>query len=292
MRTILLSLLLYVVVQPVIAQPQKDPIPVLLRCDDIGMCHGVNAAAKRVADTGIPVSFSFMVPCPWFTEAVELFRDMPNVSIGIHLTLNSEWKNYRWGPSAGVTMVPSLVDSLGHFFPSRSRLYANNPRLEEIELELRTQINKALQAGLKVEYLDYHMGAAMQTPQTRAIVEKLAAEYGLAVSRYYGEQDVEGGYSAPVDNKLDTLLAKLKAVQPGGVKLLVFHLGEDSPEMAAMEDLNTFGLKNMSRHRQAETDALVSTAFQQLLREPRYRLVNYGMLVKERGLSGQQRPGQ
>lgn len=290
MRTILLLALLCSRLVPLAAQSAPEPIPVLLRCDDIGMCHGVNVAAKRVADTGLPVSFSFMVPCPWFTEAVEWFRDKPNVSVGIHLTLNSEWKNYRWGPVAGVTMVPSLVDSMGNFFPSRSRLYANNPSLDEIELELRAQINKALQAGLNVQYLDYHMGAAMQTPQTRAIVEKLAAEYGLAVSRYYGEQDVEGGYSAPVDNKLDTLMTKLKAVQPGGVKLLVFHLGEDSPEMAAMEDLNTFGLKNMSRHRQAETDALVSPAFLQLLRDPRFRLVNYGMLVKERGLPAQKRP--
>ncbi|MBL0273941.1 MAG: ChbG/HpnK family deacetylase [Chitinophagaceae bacterium] len=127
------------------------------------MCHSVNRAAKEVLETGMPVSMSVMVPCPWFSEAVELLKKYPNVSIGIHLTLNSEWKQYRWGPVSGSPVVPTLVDSLGNFFPSRSKLFGNNPKLSEIETELRAQIEIAQRAGLKIDYLDYHMGAAVQT---------------------------------------------------------------------------------------------------------------------------------
>src|SRR5438128_1672428 len=83
------------------AQNQTDKIPVLIRCDDIGMCHSVNVAAEEVLKKGFPVSMSVMVACPWFTEAVEMLKKYPNVSIGIHLTLNSEWKQYRWGPVSG-----------------------------------------------------------------------------------------------------------------------------------------------------------------------------------------------
>ncbi len=269
---------------------QTEKIPLLFRLDDIGMCHSVNMAAKEVLETRMPVSMSVMVPCPWFTEAVEILKQYPHVSVGIHLTLNSEWKNYRWGPVAGVTMVPSLVDSLGHFFPSRSKLFANNPRLDEIETELRAQIEKALKAGLKLDYLDYHMGAAMQTPETRAIVEKLAAEYNLAISRYYDEVDVEGGYAAPVANKLDTLLKKVTNLQPGGTKLFVVHIGLDEPEMAAMEDLNPSGPKDMSRHRQAELRALLAPSFQQMINSERFRIVNYRMLNEEKGLKSMKRP--
>ena len=272
-------------------QAQTEKIPLLFRLDDIGMCHSVNMAAKEVLETRMPVSMSVMVPCPWFTEAVEILKQYPHVSVGIHLTLNSEWKNYRWGPVAGVTMVPSLVDSLGHFFPSRSKLFANNPKLEEIETELRAQIEKAQKAGLKIDYLDYHMGAAMQTPQTRAIVEKLAAEYGLAISRYYDEVDVEGGYAAPVANKLDTLLKKVTNLQPGGTKLFVVHIGLDEPEMAAMEDLNPSGPRDMSKHRQAELRALLAPNFQQLINSERFRIVNYRMLNEEKGLKSMKRPG-
>lgn len=285
-------LLLFVLVSSLFSvQAQTEKIPLLFRLDDIGMCHSVNMAAKEVLETRMPVSMSVMVPCPWFTEAVEILKQYPHVSVGIHLTLNSEWKNYRWGPVAGVTMVPSLVDSLGHFFPSRSKLFANNPRLEEIETELRAQIEKAQKAGLKIDYLDYHMGAAMQTPQTRAIVEKLAAEYGLAISRYYDEVDVEGGYAAPVANKLDTLLKKVTNLQPGGTKLFVVHIGLDEPEMAAMEDLNPSGPRDMSKHRQAELRALLAPNFQQLINSERFRIVNYRMLNEEKGLQRMKRPG-
>ncbi|HSR38405.1 MAG TPA: ChbG/HpnK family deacetylase, partial [Phnomibacter sp.] len=198
----------------VTAQPDPGAIPVLIRCDDIGMCQSVNAAARQVLETGMPVSMSVMVNCPWFSDAVALLNKYYNVSVGIHLTLNSEWKQYKWGPVAGASAVPTLVDSLGYFFPSRSLLYANQPKLEEIELELRLQIVKALKAGLDVDYLDYHMGTAVQTPETRAIVEKLAKEFGLAISRYFDEVDVPGGYIAPITSKLDTLTALMKNLKP------------------------------------------------------------------------------
>lgn len=290
MKTSLIFALYIILAAAAVGQPDAGKIPILIRCDDIGMSQSVNAAARKVLETGMPVSMSVMVPCGWFAEAVELLKQYPNVSVGIHLTLNAEWKQYRWGPVAGASRVPSLVDSLGHFFPSRSKLFGNNPSLAEIETELRAQIDKAKRAGLKIDYLDYHMGAAVQTPETRAIVEKLAKEYGVAISRYYDEVDVDGGYSAPVGSKKDTLLKKLKELQTGGTKLFVFHVGINNAELAAMEDLNPFGPKDMSKHRQAELDALVSPEFQQLLHDKRYRMVNYGMLNREKGLGNMRRP--
>ena len=291
-KTLLLSV--YLVVLSIIGYTQKDQasekIPILLRLDDIGMCHSVNVAAEQVLKTGLPVSMSVMVPCPWFTEAVEILKKYKNVSVGIHLVLNSEWKNFRWGPVAGVSSVPTLVDSLGNFFPSRSLLYGNNPKLNEIETELRAQIDKALKAGLKIEYLDYHMGAAVQTPETRAIVEKLAAEYKVGISRYFDEVNVEGQYTAPIASKLDTLTQRVQSLKPGGTKLFVFHIGLDSPEMSAMEDLNPFGPKEMSKHRYAELSALLSPSFQQLLQNQKYRLVNYRMMNEEKGRESMRRP--
>ncbi|HMU46551.1 MAG TPA: ChbG/HpnK family deacetylase [Chitinophagaceae bacterium] len=267
----------------------EEKISLLFRLDDIGMCHSVNMAAKKVLDTGMPVSMSVMVPCPWFTEAAELLKQYSNVSVGIHLTLNSEWKNYRWGPVAGINAVPSLVDSLGHFFPSRSLLFGNNPKLSEIETELKAQIDKAIKAGLKIDYLDYHMGAAVQTPETRATVEKLAKEYNLGISRYFDEVDIDGVYAAPINSKTDTLKNRLKSLEPGGTKLFVTHIGLDSPEMAAMEDLNPFGPKEMSKHRNAELNAVLSV-FSQLADNEKFRMINYKILKNEKGLNSMKRP--
>jgi chitin disaccharide deacetylase len=265
-------------------------IPVLIRCDDIGMCHSVNMAAKQVLDTGIPVSMSVMVPCPWFSEAAEILKQYKNVSIGIHLTLNAEWKNYRWGPVSGATTVPSLVDSVEEFFPSRVLLFGNDPKLNEIESELRAQIEKALKTGLKIDYLDYHMGAAMQTPETRQIVEKLAAEYKLGISRYFDESVTEGWYSAAPADKANIMLLKLKNLQAQTPNLFVIHIGLETPEMNALEDLNPFGPKDMSKHRHAELSSLISPQFQQLLHDKKYEMMNYRMVIDTKGLESMKKP--
>jgi predicted glycoside hydrolase/deacetylase ChbG (UPF0249 family) len=181
--------------------------PLIIRCDDIGMCHTVNMAFAKVIETGLPVSASVMVTCPWFEEAAELLKKHPEVSVGIHLTLNAEWKNYRWGPVAGMQTVPSLVDSCGFFFPSRARLFDNKPSMREIEIELRSQIDRALKAGLTIDYVDYHMGAAVQTPELKSLVEKLASEYRVGISRWFGEEDFRGAYAVVPSMKLDTLIS-------------------------------------------------------------------------------------
>jgi predicted glycoside hydrolase/deacetylase ChbG (UPF0249 family) len=287
--TVLLSLNLSLELSasPVIADSATT---VLIRCDDIGMCHAVNMAAKQVLDQGFPVSMSIMFACPWYQEAVEILKQYNNVSVGIHMTLNAEWKNYRWGPVSGKEAVPSIVDSIGYFFPSRSTFFAHNPSMAEIEKEMRAQIERGLRSGLRIDYVDYHMGTAVDKPELRALLERLAKEYGLAISRYFGEIDVNGVYGAPPAAKLDTLLDRTRKLPAGPINLMVFHVGLQGPEMDAMIDLNVFGPPEMSKHRQGELNALISPGFLGLLRQKNVRMVNYHDLLKSIGLTGMKRP--
>ena len=271
---------------PLLAQE----IQVLIRCDDIGMCHTVNTAAQRVLESGIPFSASVRFACPWYQEAVDLLRQHPEVSVGVHLTLNAEWKNYRWGPVAGADAVPSLVDSCGYFLPSRALLFGQNPKVEEVEKELRAQIRRAMQSGLRIDYLDYHMGAAVSTLELREVVERLAREYGLAISRYYGEQDVVGYYDAPPEKKTDDLLALASGLKPGVPQLFVFHIGLETPEMNALIDQNVIGSAGMSRHRHAELEALLSPEFRRTLKDRGAKLMTYRDLITQRGLETMRRP--
>jgi len=272
------------------AHVDSSQTTVLIRCDDLGMCHTVNTAAKQLFETGIPVSVSVMFACPWYQEAVELLKRYPNVSVGVHLTLNAEWKNYRWGPIVGRNDAASLVDSLGYFFPSRATFFANGPKLEEIRNELRAQIDRAVHSGLQIDYLDHHMGTAVDKPELRALLESLAKEYGLPISRYFGETDVSGVYNAPLANKLDTLLARTKSLGTGAINLMVFHIGLQTAEMDALEDMNSFGLREMSKHREAEFKALTSPQFRALVRSNQIRLTTYREVLKEAGLSSMKRP--
>jgi chitin disaccharide deacetylase len=289
-RTLLIFVLSGLITFQLFSQTELDNKTLLIRCDDIGMSHGVNTAVKELIDAGMKFSASVMVPCSWFDEAVDILKDAHQVSVGVHLTLNSEWKNYRWGPVAGVSAVPSLVDSLGNFFPSRASFFANNPKLDEVELELSAQIEKALKAGLKVSYLDYHMGTAVDNPDMRRIVEKLASEYGLAVSRYFGEVDIESMYSVDIKEKKNHLLKTLNELKDDQPNLLVCHIAKDNNEMQAMIDLNPFGLKEMSRHREAELNALLSSVRNDEFRKRGITLINYDDLINDRGLENMKSP--
>ncbi len=142
-------------------------ISLIIRTDDVGMSHSVNMAMQRLVATGMPVSVSVLFVCPWYQEAVEILKQHPTVSVGVHLALNSEWKNYRWGPVAGSTAVPSLVDENGFFFPSSEALHQHNPSVAEVEKELRAQIDRALRSGVKIDYVDEHMGATSGRRWTR-----------------------------------------------------------------------------------------------------------------------------
>jgi hypothetical protein len=86
------------------------------------------------------------------------------------------------------------------------------------------------------------------------------------------------------------MMMKLQQTKPGNINLFVIHVGLNTPEMSVMEDANPWGPKEMSRNREAEFKALISPQFQQLLRNPKYRIVNYRMLNEEMGISKLKRP--
>lgn len=290
MKNLFVFFLIATISLTTVAQNNSEENFLLIRCDDIGMSHSVNMAAKELIDAGLKFSASVMVPCSWFDEAVSLLKNANNVSVGVHLTLNSEWKNYRWGPVAGVSKVPSLIDSFGYFFPSRAKFFANNPSLDEVETELRAQIEKAIKSALKISYLDYHMGTAVDKPEMRKIVEKLASEYNLAISRYLGEKDVNSMYSVPLELKYNHLASVIDSLDTNKINLLVCHIGKDNDELSAMIDLNEFGLKEMSKHREAELNALWKAILNNDFTKRKINLINYSELIKLKGLDQMHSP--
>jgi predicted glycoside hydrolase/deacetylase ChbG (UPF0249 family) len=270
------------------ASPEQ--VYLIIRSDDAGMSHSVNMGLEKLIATGLPVSISVMFPTPWYQETVEILKRNPAVAVGIHLTLNSEWKNYRWGPVLGRTAVPSLVDADGYFFQTAEALHRNNPNLKELESELRAQIDRALRSGLKIDYVDYHMGTAVRYPEFREITERLAKEFGLGMSQYFGETRHDPQYLAAPPNKADSLVAMIDRLHPR-YNLVVTHVGIDNAELGALLDMNVDGaLPEMSKNRQGELDALTSPRFSEAIRARNIHLLTYRQLIAIQGLQSMRRP--
>jgi predicted glycoside hydrolase/deacetylase ChbG (UPF0249 family) len=151
---------------------------VILHIDDLGMCHGGNRAFIDLAGRGLVTCGSVMVPCPWFREIAEAAAADRGLDLGVHLTLTSEWRHYRWRPLSTTSRASGLIDDEGYFWRDVASLRA---RLvpEAAEAELRAQIEAALAAGLDPTHIDAHMAAAM-LPELLDAHIRLGIEYGLA----------------------------------------------------------------------------------------------------------------
>jgi predicted glycoside hydrolase/deacetylase ChbG (UPF0249 family) len=283
-----------VIAAPSLLRAQRADAPeVLFRLDDIGMNHSVNLALEEVAKTGMPFSATVLFACPWYQEAVEILKKYPQVTVGVHLALNSEWRDYRWGPVLGMGGVPSLVDSDGYFLPSTRAFLASKYDLGEVERELSAQIERALRSGLKITFVDAHMGMAWSTPQLREVTERVAKKYGLGISTYFGESYFTL-WGEPVAAKKSALLNHLVRAPRDSVNLIEVHVAERTPEMEAIFDMNASAQNapeaGVVAHRNAELHTMVSPELADLVRSGKIRLVTYRQLVERVGLAGMKRP--
>jgi predicted glycoside hydrolase/deacetylase ChbG (UPF0249 family) len=160
----------------------------VVHVDDVGMSHAANEGAFQALADGPATCGSVMVPCPWFAEAAARARRSPRHDLGVHLVLNSEFASYRWGPVAGRAAVPSLLDEAG-FLPRTTLETVRRARPEEVELELRAQVERALDAGIDVTHLDSHMGTCFFPPFLE-IYARLARDFDLPVFAVRPEREV------------------------------------------------------------------------------------------------------
>lgn len=281
--TVILTAYFICSVLPQVAFGADDgQIRLVVRADDIGSSHAANIACIKSFREGIARSVEVMVPCPWFNEAAEMLNANPGYDVGIHLTLTSEWTNIKWRP---LTNCPSLVDEQANFYamvwpnenigPNCSILEAN-PKIEEVEQELRAQIELALKKIKNVSHLSSHMGFGGAREDVKAVLEKLSKEYKLPI-------EIEGlewsGYNGgkTSQEKIAGLVKLLEGLKPG-LWLLLDHPGLDVPEMQA---IGHKGYEEVALDRQGVTDMFTSAKVKEVIDRRRIKLVSYADVLKE-----------
>jgi hypothetical protein len=143
---------------------------VIFHVDDAGMSYDSDRGAIQALEEGVATSTSVMMPCPWVPHMAAYLKSHPQTDAGLHLTLTSEWDNYRWGPVVGKPAVPGLADPQGYLWQTVQDVL-NHATVEEFEKEIRAQIDKALAVGITPTHLDSHMGTCFYEPFIEAYVK-------------------------------------------------------------------------------------------------------------------------
>ena len=262
----------------------------IIHADDIGLSHSTNMAVIKALESNSVTSGSLMVPCPWFPEIADYLRNHPGLDIGIHATLTSEWKFYKWGGVLPSDQIPSLLDKNGNFFASTEEL-GKAGNATEVEKELRAQVEKAIAYGIQPTHIDTHMGSVLAKPDFIKAYLKIAREYHIPMlmpSIYLGmmppdikqmlgpdvvavdnlfmlePQMIKGEWSAPY-------MAAIAAMKPGLNEMIV-HLSVDNAEMQAI----TVGHDDYgSAWRQHDLDLVTGDSFKKALADNHIILVTW-----------------
>ena len=147
---------------------------VIVSCDDLGSCHAATVGVYQALRTGVATCASIMMPAPWARYAASQYRDD---DIGVHLTLNAEHPEYRWGP---LTHAPSLLSGEGGFPRSVDDLWEHADSTEVLR-ECRAQIERAIAWGIDVTHLAPHLTSITLRPEFFDVYLELAVEFQLPV---------------------------------------------------------------------------------------------------------------
>ncbi len=265
----------------------------ILHADDLAVAHSVDSASFDALNTGAVSSASIMVPCPWLTEVAEYAKTHPDADLGLHLTLTSEWKTYRWGSVDPSGKVSSLLDPAGTFWLTSDQVAAK-AKPDEAEREIRAQVERALAVGIHPTHLDSHMGSLFSTPALFAVYVKVAHEYHVPFL-VLNVNDERGGLLkllSPNDVVIDSVVIAGEDVRPDqtktfylnaiknlkpGITEMIVHLGHDDAELQAiMIGHEAYG----AAWRQRDFDIVGSPEFKQALQDNHIIVVRWRDLQK------------
>jgi len=202
---------------------------VIFHVDDIGFSHGSNVASFECLDFGIASCGSILVPAPWFFEVASNYRNNPKYDLGIHLTLTCEYDLYRWRALSSVDSKTGLLDSEKCLWRTEEEAIAN-VTVKAAEIEMRLQIQMALDNGIDVTHIDSHMGTVLN-PKFIPSYLRVARDFNVPafLPRLTREELIAIGRG----DQADVFLKMFSKLEASGVPLMdhmIIDTGGEQPD--------------------------------------------------------------
>lgn len=263
----------------------QQPIRLIVRGDDMGYAHAGNEALIKCYKEGIQKTIEVIVPSPWFPEAVKMLADNPGVDVGVHIALTSEWDNEKWRP---LTDCPSLKDADGYFYPMvwpnknypGQAIRENKWKIEDIEKEMRAQIELAIKKIPRISHISAHMGCTDLNDTVRALTARMVKEYNIHIDlKALGVKGIS--YDGPhktSEEKIQSFINMLNKLESGNTYLFVDHPGLNTPELQAIHHI---GYEDVATDRQGVVDTWTSEKVKAVIKQRGIQLISYADLKKK-----------
>lgn len=156
---------------------------IIINADDFGLSNSINKGIMESVLKGVVTSASLMVNMSGFENALNIIKQSPSLDVGLHINL------IRGNPISSAYRIESLTRKgsfFGNVFNFFIKLYQKKINLNEVELECREQIEKALRAGVNITHLDSEKHIHMLQPLLDIFI-KIAKEYNITKIRFLNE---------------------------------------------------------------------------------------------------------
>jgi len=212
------------------------------------------------------------------------------MDFGLHITLTSEWNNYKWAPVSSSTQALTLINKQGFLYSTVDSV-KQFAAASQVEEEIRNQVKRAVQFGIDVTHLDAHMFAVVRKLDFLKAYIKVGREFKIPV---FLAREMERELNIKLEslttkNELiaDSIVSIMPASMhsnatayytqtlrslPVGLTYFIIHTAYDNEEMQSV----TKGFTDWgSAWRQTEFDFFSSPECAQLLKENNIQLVSW-----------------
>jgi chitin disaccharide deacetylase len=166
------------------ARPEISDRFLIVTADDFGLHEAVNEAVDQASRQGVLTAASLMVTAPAAADAVQRARALPELRVGLHLTLADGL------PQLPQHEVSRLTDTRGRFDDRMAlagwRFFASPQVRGQLAREIRAQFAAFAATGLILDHVNAHKHFHLH-PTVLGLIMRIGRDFGLEAVRLPAE---------------------------------------------------------------------------------------------------------